>query len=1130
MHQTRSLSLRVPGMILFAVLATSGAGLAAAATSSEPSRPGQEQQTTTEGWCCIGQRLERLAQRVCAAKNGRFFDNRTAAERACQGAAPPQPLGACCLNGRVQPLSAAECQARRGRFFERPEEAERACGGEAPREGMQAPPGACCLDGRVQPLSAPECQARRGRFFERPEEAERACRAPGPGPGAPPPQQPADLRPVVQTTARYRFRIGYSSGHVFEGEMDVAERTQHYTIAVDERGPLAEIFWDGELGVGRRLGSDVWFKLSGYPMIDLLGAASASLVGGEVIEVRRAGERTIHVLSPMPVGTLDPTTRQELASLKCCGETGRFFAMLDQLAAGLQSQVEIQVSSRDQTVRGYTVTVTGDKLSLRVDAEFAPLSEQVPRPPAGVTTGTPEVPANALALTIPTLGGWMDIKTHSPWVQRSLDLIESSDGKGEYAEIYGTSWGGGTLASFTEKLAASIGDKTYEATGADWFTIYNPIVLGAYHEDEADRIMPDFYKTWFADDDNYKKYQAKGTDYYWSSSIFRRDSHHYGAWADGLAWEWYFTLVPNMPSTVKNDRYYSARDWGYGANRLNSQGDNRLTFTEAIRQYNQYAESGKKRAYLMLGHPVHLLQDSGHPDHAAVVSHPASGMSQPEAFERFKYCEFVGAQASAAAAVACSALTVGAGICMLVACPSAYGLAYATCKQAADASLVGYERLVAESWRTKGWFGNKSGVDAAIDKAGPLPQKTYDAFFDDLGKYSKSKLSTYGLSNPVGCSSLTVSIGLSIDAANPAIDRYSQSDTLNYLKYSDDVLPRIIESSAGLIQHFYQIVNYPPFVERLALVQWEPKASPRGFATLTDDVEKYHCVRYDSAWQMSGSARTLKSNLSASKQKLSTDRPVYVFVRFGPSDIGPIKGGKTMASVSVEARKGSSQGTTITMKKASDADGAYYWGSFQPTNCSLDPYQLTFEITGSDGGPHLQTRTYRGDEIDSNPATVATADVSSPTTYPLLNYETGADTNHVVWVEAFSEEAEAVPATVELDPERFRASAAITAKMTGFDCHQEQPFETDPTCITGWKLDSDVMSVTQPGVTGSPESFGFAMELEDERAASTTLRFWLPPRAERRYTPGTYRVTLEAELAENISGKRPSVTIEVTLK
>ena len=1086
--------------------------------------------TPGKGLCCVNGLLQPMEAAVCQARGGRSFERPEEAEGACRGAGPqpemlPLPPGVCCLDGRIEPLPPSECGARRGRFFERPEEAERVCRGEGPRPETAPPQGVCCFDGRVEPMPPAECQARRGRFFERPEDAERICRGEGPRPEMPRVDQRPELQPIIDATARmsrYHFRISYSSGHVFDGEMDTAERIQHYTIAVDERGPLAEIFWNGEAGLGHRLDSDGWFKLSGRPMVDYLQAAAASLAEGEVVEVRPAGDRTTHVLRANPVGPLDPATRHELATLDCCGDTTRFLGILDTLAAGARSQAEIRVSNRDQAVRGYAVTITGSQLNLRVEAEFMPIAEQVPRPPGGVATGPEAVPANALAITISTLGGWVDIKTHSPWAQRSLDLIQSSDTKGEYAEIYDPSW---STTSFTETLAMSIGDKTYEATGADWFKIYHPIVLSAYHEDEADRIMPDFYKKWFKDDANYKNYQAKGTDYYWSSTVFRRDSHHYGAWGDGLEWQWYFKLVPNMPATIANDRYYSARDWGYGGNRLGTPPLNRLTFTEAIKQYNQYTLSGKKRAYLMLGHPAHLLQDSGHPDHAAVVPHPASGMTQPEAFERFKYCEFVGAQASLAAAAACSTLLVGAGICALVACPAAYGLAYETCRQAADASLVGYERLVADHWRTTGWFGNTSGVDATIDKAGPLMQKTYDAFFDDLGTYSKSKLSTYGLSNPVGCSSLTVTIGLSIPAANPAIDRYKQSATLSYLKYSDDVLPRIIGSTAGFIQHFYQIVNYPPFVERFAVVQWEPGATPRGYGTFSDDQDD--CLRYDATWTTSGTARALTLSAGTATPKLVTDRPAYVFMRFGPTDIGPIKGGKKMASVVVKATHHSAS-TTITMKAASDDEGVYYWGSFEPTNCTKDNYQLTFEIIASDSAPHLQTRTYPGNEIDSNPATVATADAGSEPTYPWVNYETGADTNHVIWVQAFSESATAVPPKIKLDPRNEKAEVTIKAKMAGLDCHWE-PIDADPKCITGWKINDTVTSLTKTGVSGPSEDFGFAMAIKDDRAAATVIRFWLAPGLQKRYKPGTYRVEVEAVLATNAQVTAPTVSIEVTL-
>jgi hypothetical protein len=78
------------GRLVVAVLCLVGPALFAAGTTCDPDSdsavapaPIAQQAATAEGWCCLGNKLERLPQRMCNATRGRYFDNRQAAEQVC---------------------------------------------------------------------------------------------------------------------------------------------------------------------------------------------------------------------------------------------------------------------------------------------------------------------------------------------------------------------------------------------------------------------------------------------------------------------------------------------------------------------------------------------------------------------------------------------------------------------------------------------------------------------------------------------------------------------------------------------------------------------------------------------------------------------------------------------------------------------------------------------------------------------------------------------------------------------------------------------------------------------------------------------------------------------------------------
>lgn len=329
-------------------------------------------------------------------------------------------------------------------------------------------------------------------------------------------------------------------------------------------------------------------------------------------------------------------------------------------------------------------------------------------------------------------------------------------------------------------------------------TVHHPIVNGAFYEDQT-APLPVFYHSFFVSDPAY----AADPNYYWDQAGYYRDYHHFGGEATGLEHRWYFSLRGNPPtSQLVNGRYYSARDWGHGGARIDET-LNRLTFVRAIEQYNRYSFDGKRAAYLMLGHVVHLLQDQGQPDHARLVAHPGSSMTEDHAYSTYHYCEFLAGEAAAAAALACF------GPWSWACAAAAFAATLAGCKLSADSDVVGYERLIGSHW-------SLSAAEPGIGARGVVRKGTYDEYFQSLAAYAKSQADQRGLSSALGCDTLILIPP--IPGADPAIDT-TTDEPAAYADLTNALVPEVVGMTAGLIQHFFEVVNHPPILERLTVVQ-----------------------------------------------------------------------------------------------------------------------------------------------------------------------------------------------------------------------------------------------------------------------------------------------------------------------
>lgn len=899
---------------------------------------------------------------------------------------------------------------------------------------------------------------------------------------------------------RYHFRIENIPGFVYDGDIDLVENRQYVQIGLlPGVFPQAEIFWIGEKGYGRLKEAKNWFNIRGKPFPNYLEFAIELLKDADIVSVIEEGPFWLIEIHPssFPLRDDPDSIFRNFLGHPEFTKKKEFLERLIKLSRSFEVILQMRISLEDYLIYGLNVQSQVQANKFELNMVFNPSQIDVPKlPDEALKLISPdiEISPQTLMLYLPYIAGWVDDKTHGPWAQRAIQLIQDKEAilpvqDRKYTEIYHP-----TLSSqaYTENVAIQNGKPDSSK--------HHPIVLGAVYEDctgwkdkqGVEKGMPDFYDNWFSSDTNYKNNKS----YYFSQKPYKRYYHHFGGKEIGLEYAWYFYFAGYPPTTKPGDRYYSARDWGYGSTRIN-ENLNRLTFTQAIKQYNRYSEEGKRNAFLMLGHVIHLLQDVGQPDHAWLVPHPGSSMNEVEAYDRYHYCTVLAAEA---AAVACAGCGIFCPICSSV----AFGSALIACEATADKNEMGYEKLIAEKW-------NLSQVEKQIKNTKILPQSDYDKFFYKLSDFSKSI--SPKKNSPLGCSSLILIPP--IPGADPDIQSDSPAKE-PYIKITNKIVPQIIGSCAGLMQYFYEIVNSPPYVERVAIVQWEVGAKPKKFAFF--DKKQSHCLRYDAEWIMSKNVRTLKYNVKS--QPLSLDRPAYIFILFGPTKIGPEKGGRLMKQAELSLigtypLTGKPIKKNVQLNPGHDNDvGQYYWGSFDPHNCANDPYTLTLFIQGRDNAAHLSAsqRNPRGDEIDAKPSTIAYVDPSIYPSFPWKDYKPGPDLNHKITIVSAKWTLFVNPyglIVINLSQKK-KAEVMLQIKEKAWDCYWE-PYWGPLNCPIRWELLPQVTKLGTPPIIDSWEKFKFNVKLIVQRFGDAKLVItpdW------QSCTPGQYEIKVLYKVGE----------------
>ena len=120
--------------------------------------PGSKLQS---GYCLVNGEIERLDQKTCQKKRGKFFTDQRSAQKAADAL-----QGYCCKDGNVKRTTQGICKRTKGAFFLRQNDAAKTCA---------ATRGFCCDKGEVAADSKGSCDRKKGRFAVQKKDADTIC-------------------------------------------------------------------------------------------------------------------------------------------------------------------------------------------------------------------------------------------------------------------------------------------------------------------------------------------------------------------------------------------------------------------------------------------------------------------------------------------------------------------------------------------------------------------------------------------------------------------------------------------------------------------------------------------------------------------------------------------------------------------------------------------------------------------------------------------------------------------------------------------------------------------------------------------------------------------------------------------
>lgn len=218
----------------------------------------------------------------------------------------------------------------------------------------------------------------------------------------------------------------------------------------------------------------------------------------------------------------------------------------------------------------------------------------------------------------------------------------------------------------------------------------------------------------------------------------------------------------------------------------------------------------------------------------------------------------------------------------------------------------------------------------------------------------------------------------------------------------------------------YSLLNPPPYVEKVLVFKGKPGMLPNGFASFnTEGMEdcQQPRLKYSAAWTPNSGQRKL--NVECNAMPITATGELYIFIQFATANfIGTTVPPGKMSSKALKLKGTNASGQpveiNVNLKEGIDSSsGVYYWGTINPATYGQANVTLNMEITGTDAVEHNPRRTIKGDQLDSQPGSVATIDRNSPPLYPILNYQPGTDKNHSIQL---------TPKVLTLAPDAYEAN------------------------------------------------------------------------------------------------------------
>lgn len=427
-----------------------------------------------------------------------------------------------------------------------------------------------------------------------------------------------------------------------------------------------------------------------------------------------------------------------------------------------------------------------------------------------------------------------------------------------------------------------------------------------------------------------------------------------------------------------------------------------LTWTGAVDQYD-YTDASKLKAYVRVGHVAHLIGDMAQPEHVHLHPHPFQDY-EPWARDNF------GAHIPPR-----SSLTIPTGITRMEDFLTAMAqFTYDSSTFTGGALAMANPPIPATSEFGQMFFVEWSSGWFTIDQWNLYNYNASGGRGTHLGNWDGD----YGLrvinsddewwetfhETMAGARGEYTVEGDLFLTGIPAVYKGAPNTQSLANIFIDRFPPRAIEYIAGLYQHFHDVVNHPPFVQKVTVTQ------------------AGKCM-YDQHWEEEIddgrlTSRELEDDCDTDEDERwinGEDGDVEVVIEFGPTT-GPIK----EKVQDVEVRIGS-----LVVNGSLDADKRIWTGTFTPPDDgSLDGEQ-TIEITATDDQRHFEGRNFAGDELDTDPASPAKAQSAEP--YNWQGYEPGTDENHKIKIEATPPDIEIKTKTIgpRCNP-KYEVSAEVT--------------------------------------------------------------------------------------------------------